>query len=52
MASSESIDEMSLKTLDNSKAVSNNAVRLFRQSNEAAKHIVSQMRNIASSSGE
>ncbi|WP_069999178.1 methyl-accepting chemotaxis protein [Cellulosilyticum sp. I15G10I2] len=52
LASSESVDEMALKNIDNSKLVSNNAERLFKQSAEAAKHIVSQMRNIAGTSGE
>ncbi len=52
LASSENVDEMTLKTLANSKRVSNNAEHLFKQSTDASKHIVSQMKNIAGTSGE
>ncbi len=52
LASSENVDEMVLKTLEHSKAVSDNAEHLFKQSNTAAKHIVAQMRDMAGSSGE
>ncbi|OEF97371.1 methyl-accepting chemotaxis protein [Desulfuribacillus alkaliarsenatis] len=52
LAASESVDVMALRTLDNSKMVSDNAERLSKQSNNAATHIVTQMKNIAGTSGE
>lgn len=51
LATSQMVDDMARETLENSEAVEKNSKRLFDESNEAAGHMIVQMKSIAGSSG-
>jgi methyl-accepting chemotaxis protein len=52
LATSQDINQMVDRSLHSSKAVANNTEQLSEKSNEAIKHIVTQMKDMAGTSGE